>query len=186
MEDQAAISRMKQGDPGGLEALVRRYQVKAVHAAYLVLQNRSLSEEVVQNAYLKAFEKIHQFEDARPFAPWFFKIVVNEALKTARKQGRLYSLQDEPDDGAHALARWMIDAQPLPEEQIEIKESGQTVRNALRQLSPEQLATIVMRYYLEMSDAEMAARLERPLSTVKWWLRVARKRLGALMKTSIE
>ena len=48
MEDQIAISRLKQGDLNGLEALVRRYQARAVHAAYMIVYDRSLAEDVVQ------------------------------------------------------------------------------------------------------------------------------------------
>lgn len=113
MDDQTAISRIKQGDLNGLEALVGRYQVKAVYAAYLVLQDRSLAEDVAQDAFLKIYEKIHQFEDGRPFAPWFFRIVVNDAVKIARRQRRLRSLDEEPEEQPEvgkALARWMIDS----------------------------------------------------------------------------
>lgn len=190
MDDQTAISRIKQGDLNGLEALVGRYQVKAVYAAYLVLQDRSLAEDVAQDAFLKIYEKIHQFEDGRPFAPWFFRIVVNDAVKTARRQRRLRSLDEEPEAqpeagdarGAGALAGWMIDPRPLPEEQVEIQETGQMVRRALRKLSPEQRAAVVMRYYLDMSAAEMADQVKKPVTTVKWWLRAARKRLGELVR----
>lgn len=186
MDDQAAISRIKQGDLNGLAVLVKRYQVKGVYAAYLVLQERSSSEEVVQNAFLKVYEKIHQFEEGRPFAPWFFRIVVNDAVKAARERSRLSGLDEEPDGEARVLAHWMIDPQPQPEEQIERIELGQTLRAALRQLSPEQRATVVMRYYLEMSEAEMALQLDKPLSTIKWWLRAARKRLSELVKPAVE
>ncbi len=182
MDDQAAISRIKQGDLNGLAVLVRRHQVKAVYAAYMVLGERSISEEIVQNAFLKAYEKIHQFEDGRSFAAWFYRIVVNDAVKAARSLDRLSSLEEDSDADAGAYARWLVDPNPLPEEQIEIQESGQVLQDALKQLSPEQRATIVMRYYLDMSEAEMATRLEKPLSTVKWWLRVARRRLGKLIK----
>ena len=182
MDDQAAISRIKQGDLNGLATLVRRYQAKGVYAAYMVLEDRSISEEIVQNAFLKVFDKIHQFEDGKPFAPWFLRIVVNDAIKAARRRSLLTSLDEEPGDDAQYLARWMIDPQPLPEEQIVSKEIGQVVQEALAQLSPEQRATVVMRYYLEMSEAEMVRELGKPLSTIKWWLRAARKRLEELVK----
>jgi RNA polymerase sigma-70 factor (ECF subfamily) len=181
MDDQAAIVRIKQGDLNGLADLVRRYQVKAVYAAYMILHDRSLSEEIVQNAFVRVYEKIHQFEEGRPFAPWFLRIVLNEATKTARSQRRLSSIEEDPDEDARVLARWLVDPQPLPEEQVEMLETSHIVRTALKQLTPEQRATVVMRYYLDMSEAEMAVRLDRPVSTVKWWLRAARKRLGELV-----
>ena len=69
MDDQSAISRLKQGDLRGLETLVEHYQVRAVHAAYLILYDRSLAEDVVQASFVKVAERIHQFDAERPFAP---------------------------------------------------------------------------------------------------------------------
>lgn len=63
MDDQTAISRLKQGDLTGLDILVNRYQVRAVHAAYLVVYDRALAEDGSQTAFLKAVERIHQFDD---------------------------------------------------------------------------------------------------------------------------
>src|SRR5262245_22041506 len=94
MDDQIAVSRLKQGDLNGLEILVNRYQVQAVHAAYLVLYDRGLAEDIAQTAFVKAAERIHQFDEERPFAPWFFRIVVNDALKVAQKQKSIMSLDD--------------------------------------------------------------------------------------------
>ncbi len=84
MEDRIAISRLKQGDLTGLESLVNCYQVRAVHAAYLILYDRARAEDVVRTAFVKVVERAHQFDDGRPFAPWFFRIVANDALKAAR------------------------------------------------------------------------------------------------------
>ena len=82
MDDQIAISRLKQGDPGGLETLVRDYQVQAVYTAYMIVFDRSLAEEVAQTAFVRVAEKIQQFDEKRPFAPWFFRIVVNEGSRS--------------------------------------------------------------------------------------------------------
>jgi RNA polymerase sigma-70 factor (ECF subfamily) len=183
MEEKVAISRIKQGDLSGLEVLVRQYQVKAVYAAFVILQDRSLAEEVAQNAFLKVVDKINLFDDTRSFAPWFFRIVANDAIKTARKQSRLCSLEEETDYESQSLARWMIDPQPSPEKQIEIKENVEILKNALQQLSPDQRAVVMMRYYLNMNNNEMAIRLEKPVTTIKWWLRTARKKLGILIQT---
>jgi len=60
MEDQIAISRLKQGDLNSLETLVNRYQSRAVHAAYLILYDRALSEDVVQSAFVKVMERIQR------------------------------------------------------------------------------------------------------------------------------
>ena len=62
MDEQIAISRIKQGDLSGLESLVKRYQVRAVHAAYLILYDRALADATAQTAFLKVVERIHQFD----------------------------------------------------------------------------------------------------------------------------
>lgn len=180
MDDLSAITRIKQGDLNGLEPLVRRYQAQAVQAAYLIVYDRALAEDVAQSAFVTVAERIHQFDEGRPFAPWFFRIVVNAALKAAVRQKRSRSLE-ELDESAASLARWLTDPSPRPEQALEEKQVRAHVLDAIHSLPPEGRAVIVMRYYLGLSEAEMSARLERPLSTIKWWLRDARKRLASLM-----
>ena len=177
MEDRIAISRLKQGDLTGLEALVNRYQVQAVHAAYLIIYDRALAEDIVRTAFVKVAERVHQFDEDRPFAPWFFRIVTNDALKAARKQKRTISLEAQLEEPVARLAQWLVDPGSHPEQVVEETETRQMILSAIQSLLPEQRLVIVMRYFLEMSAAEMSAEMDRPLSTIKWWLRDARKRL---------
>jgi RNA polymerase sigma-70 factor (ECF subfamily) len=183
MEDRIAISRIKQGDLDSLEILVNRYQAQAVQAAYLILYDRPLAEDVAQSAFVKAVERIRQFDEERPFAPWFFRIVVNDALKLAKRMQRHVPL-DEVDETAAPLAQWLADPAPQPEQWLEEKQVREHLLAALHSLPPEQRAVVVMRYFLELSEAEMSMRMDRPLSTIKWWLRDARQRLRSLLETS--
>jgi RNA polymerase sigma-70 factor, ECF subfamily len=180
-EDQIAISRIKQGDLSALETLVKRYQVQAVHAAYAIVYDRALAEDIAQTAFVKVLERVHQFDEERPFVPWFFRIVVNDSVKAARKQKTILSLQEESDQPTVQLAKWLIDPSLRPEQVLEQKQTHLNILRAIQSLSPEQRAVIVMRYFLEMSEADMVTKMERPLSTVKWWLREARKRLKNLI-----
>lgn len=182
MEDRIAISLIKHGNLNGLERLVNRYQAQAVHAAYLILFDRTLAEEVAQAAFVKVAERIHQFDEERPFSPWFFRIVMNDALKLARKQKYSVSL----DESATQLAEWLTDPGLQPEQLLEQKETRENILNAIQSLLPEQRAVVVMRYYLDMSAADMSTKMDRPLSTIKWWLRNARQRLYNLMTTKAE
>lgn len=184
MNDQIAISRLKQGDATGLETLVNHYQVRAVYTAYLIVYNRSLAEEIAQTAFVHVAEKIHQFDETRPFAPWFFRIVINEAIQVAKEQKQNVSLDNDPDNQVQAVARWLVDPQPQPEKFVEIKEARQLILAALQRLSPEQRAVMVMRYFLEMSEMDMSVRMKRPVSTIKWWLRAARERMRHLLSSS--
>ena len=183
MEDRTAISRIKQGEIDSLEHLVNRYQAQAVHAAYLILYDRALAEDVAQSAFVKAAEHIHQFDEERPFAPWFFRIVVNDALKLAKRMKRNVSLDDLDEDASH-LASLLADPTPQPEPWLEAKQVREHILEAIQSLPPEQRAVIVMRYFLDLSEADMSAKMERPLSTIKWWLRDARQRLRSLMDTT--
>ncbi len=182
MEDQTAISRLKQGDLDALEVLVDQYQVQAVRAAFLILYDRFQAEDVVQAAFVKTAQRIHQFEDGRPFWPWFSRMVVNDALKLAKQQERSVSLDEDLDPDTMQLAHRLADPDPGPELWLEQKETRQVILDAVHSLPPGQRAVIVMKYFLDMPMADMSRETGRPLSTIKWWLRDARQRLRSLME----
>ena len=181
MEDQQAISRLKKGDLNALEILVNRYQARAVHSAYLIVFDRSQAEDIVQTAFIKVAKRIHQFDDERPFAPWFYRIDVNDALKLAKKQKRDISFEEQLDEPTTQLAQWLSEPDPHPEQWVERMEIRQTILKAIQSLPPGQRSVIVMRYFLDMSLAEMSRNTERPLSTIKWWLRDALLRMRSLI-----
>ena len=183
-EDQIAISRIKQGDISALETLVKRYQVQAVHAAYAIVYDRALAEDIAQTAFVKVVERVNQFDQERPFAPWFFRIVINDSIKAARNQKKTFSLDQASDESTAQLAKWLVDPNIRPEQVLEDKEIRLNILQAIQSLSPEQRAVIVMRYFLEMSEADMVMKMDRPLSTVKWWLREARHRLRSMIGSS--
>ena len=182
MEEQKAIARLKRGDISGLEALVRKYQVQAVRAAYLIIRDRALAEDIVQAAFLRAYERIGQFDAGRPFGPWFLRSVVNDALKAAARRERQVSLEASTEGGETSLAELLADPNPSPDELAEAAETRQAVWSALGKLPPSQRAVIVLRYYLGLSEAEMAGELACPPGTVKWRLHAARKSLRTLLR----
>lgn len=182
MDEQIAISRLKQGDLIGLETLVSLYQVQAVRAAYLILDDRSMAEDVVQTAFVKIAQRIHQFQNERPFGPWFYRIVVNDALKLAKKQKRSLSLDEHLDDSTAQLAKWLVAPELNPEQLVERMESREIILAAIQSLPPGQRAVIVMKYFFDLPMSDMSAETGRPLSTIKWWLRDARHRLRSLME----
>ena len=176
MDERRAIERLKEGDPGGLEVLVKSHQVRAVRAAYLICRDRPLAEDVVQSAFVKAYERIGTFEERRPFGPWFTRMVVNDATKAASRRERTTryggaspdSLLEDPNTGPH--------------ERLEEAEERRRVWAALAKLPPAQRAAIVQRYYLGMSESEMAGTGNSPPGTIKWRLHAARKRLSNLLR----
>ena len=104
MDEAAAIERLKRGDASGLEELVRRHQVTAVRAAYLVTHDEQLAEDLVQTAFLRAYERIAQFDSTRPFRPWFMRSLINSAVKAARRAERMVSLDQGSSSAWAALA----------------------------------------------------------------------------------
>ena len=182
MEEQEAIARLKRGDIGGLEALVCKYQVQAVRTAYLITRDRALAEDIVQAAFLRAYERIGQFDAERPFGPWFLRSVVNDAVKAAARRERQISLEAGSEGEETSLADLLADPGPGPDDLVEAAEIRQTVWAALGKLPPTQRAAIVLRYYLDLSEAEMAGELACPPGTVKWRLHAARKRLRTLLR----
>ena len=183
MEERDAVARLKRGDPGGLEGLVRRHQVRAMRAAYLVTRDLPLAEDIVQAAFLRAYERIGQFDAARPFGPWFLRSVVNDAVKAARRYERQVPLGDCEDRSGDqvSLADTLADQGAGPADLLEAAELRQAVWQALGQLPPSQRAVIVLRYYLELNESEMADALACPKGTVKWRLHAARGRLRTLL-----
>lgn len=181
MEEQQAIALLKRGDIGGLETLVRKYQVQAVRAADLIVRDRALAEDIVQAAFLRAYERIGQFDVGRPFGPWFLRSVVNDAVKAAARRERQVPLDDETGEMV-SLADLLADPAPGPGELAEQAETRQAVWATLGELLPAQRAAIVLRYYLGLSEAELADELACPPGTVKWRLHAARKHLRALLR----
>jgi len=178
--DQPAIACLKQGNIEGMATLVQKYQVDAVHTALLIVGDPYLAEDIAQEAFLKAFRKIDQFDDSRPFRPWFLRIVINAALKSARRQNRSVPLI-EPEDG-HFAAEWLIDPGPGPESLVETAELRESVWQALNKPTPDQRAAVVLRYFLEQDERTMIQELDRPSTTIKWWLHAARWRLRKLLQ----
>jgi RNA polymerase sigma-70 factor, ECF subfamily len=183
MGERKAIEQLKHGDIQGLETLVRLYQVQAVRAAYLVTRDRSLAEEIVQTAFLRSYERIEQFDTSRPFGPWFLRIIVNDAIKAARRHERFVSMESDAGEEGRSLTDLLPDPNPGPADWVEAEEARQAVWDALGRLPPAQRGAIVLHYYLGLSETEMAEHWSCPRGTVKWRLYAARKRLRVMLHT---
>jgi RNA polymerase sigma-70 factor (ECF subfamily) len=184
MEEREVIARLQAGDIAGLAALVRQHYVPAVRAAYVVTRDRAIAEDIVQEAFLRAYERIDQFDATRPFRPWFLRSVVNAAVTATKRGATTVSWEGLPGAGPHSLAAAPIDPAVGPEELIVGAETRDELWAALGQLSPAQRAAIVRRYYLDMTERELAETLSEPIGTVKWRLHAARARLRALLRPS--
>lgn len=181
-----AVRRLRRGDIQGLKVLVRTYQLRAVRAAYLITHDRSAAEDIVQTAFLRAWQRIDQYDPARPFFPYFVRGVINDAVKHVTRSGTvsLSAAVGQPEgviSDAPTLGDLLHDPTPDVEARIEAEERRQAVWDALNLLSADQAAAIIARYYLDFSEREMAAVLNCPPGTVKWRLHAARERLRELL-----
>jgi RNA polymerase sigma-70 factor (ECF subfamily) len=150
------------------------------------VRDRPTAEEIAQNAFVRLAQKINQFDERRPFGPWFLRSVVNDALMHLRKQKRQLSLDAMTNEAAPAMLEYLTDPHPNPEALAVTAETRRAVWEALAQLAPEQRAAIVGRYYLGLSEAEMSDHLQRPRGTVKWLLHAGRERLRHLLSPAKE
>lgn len=178
MEEREAIQKLKQGDINGLEFLVQRFQVKAIRTAYLITRDLGIAEDVVQEAFIRAYRSIHSFDEIRPFEPWFLRSVVNASIRIMQKSSRQVEIRDGADEGE--LASFLVEDESA-EAKVEASEFQRQLWENMQKLSPRQRAVIVQRYYLGMSEKEMAAESGVARGTVKWLLNAARERLRILL-----
>ena len=174
MDEQQAIQLLKAKDISGLEFLVMRYQVKAVRTAYLITRDIGLAEDVVQDAFLQAYRSINGFDTARPFEPWFMRSVVNASVKVIQRSAKQVEVGDDAENLFSELTESV-------ESQVESSEVQNQIWGAMQKLSPRQRAVIVQRYFLEMSEKEMAVESGAAVGTIKWLLNAARERLRGLL-----
>jgi RNA polymerase sigma-70 factor (ECF subfamily) len=153
VDEHQAIQRLKQGDISGLEVLVMRYQVKAVRAAYLITRDLALAEDVVQDCFLHAYHAMRKFDASRPFEPWFMRSVVNAAVKVTQRSARQLQVGDDAEESVLAELAQRVESVEAQVESIEVQRQ---IWDAMQKLSPRQRAVIVQRYFLEMSEKEMA------------------------------
>jgi RNA polymerase sigma-70 factor (ECF subfamily) len=168
------IKAAQGGSEEALEQLYRRHWPWAHRAAYLVVHDPAAAEDIAQEAFLSAIRSLDRFDRRRPFGPWLNRIVVNRAIDWARAR----SLRGETasDPGSEAAP-----AQHEPPELSTSVYSAEVVA-ALRTLSPEQRALIVLRYLLEYTPGEIAKALGLPRGTVNSRLRRGLDRLAREME----
>src|SRR5215471_14474177 len=128
-DERQAVERMRAGDVRGLEVLVRMHQVRALRAAYLVTRDQALAQDVVQAAFVRAYERIGQLDPSRPFAPWFLTSVLHDASKAVIRRNRHTSLDQLPSSAVETA-----DGQPQPERAFEQAETADEIWAALGDL----------------------------------------------------
>ena len=177
--DEEVVQRVRAGDTALFEVLVRRYNQRLYRVARAIVRNDAEAEDVMQDAYVRAFARLDQFEGRAQFAAWLTRIAVNEALARLRIQKRMQPLAEDGGEGEITMP---ADQHSMnPEEQTSNAELGRILEETLLSL-PEQYRTVVMlRDVEEMTTAETA----EVLGLTEENIRVRLHRGRAIMRENI-
>jgi RNA polymerase sigma factor (sigma-70 family) len=166
------VRRAKHGELDAYEEIVRMHGTVAFRTAWLITGSAADAEEAAQDAFVKAQKALSRFRDDAPFRPWLLAIVANEARNRVRAAGRRATLALRV-----AEERRPGDAVPSPEAALLDSERREELLAALGRLSENDRRAIACRYFLELSEDEMAEVLECARGTVKSRLSRALERL---------
>ncbi|WP_433251395.1 RNA polymerase sigma factor [Streptosporangium sp. CA-135522] len=158
-DDDEAIARSLAGDLVAYEALVTRYSALA-HRTAVMFGAADESEDVVQEAFVKAYRHLAAFRRDAPFRPWLLRIVANEAHNLTRSRGRRAEL---------AVKLGGLDASEVEDPQDVAVATDRRTRllDVVRTLPERERDVVVCRYFLQLSEAETAQVLDLPVGTVK-------------------
>lgn len=169
--DRELVLRIRRGEANDYGELVQRYQVSVFNFCYRLLGERRDAEDMTQEAFIRAFERLGMFDAERPFGPWIRRVAANLCLNRLNVKATLHvELDEEYEQPEEHL--------PSPETFLVAKERSAAVRAALVALPPHYRAVIELRHFQEMEYDEMAKMLQLPMNTIKSHLFRARKILA--------
>lgn len=171
MDERSWVQRLQSGDRSAIGPLYSAHATRAIRTAFLITRNRSAAEDAVQEAFVQVLRTIGALRDPAAFRPWFYRIVVNAAKRSMRRAWRILPIAQPQAE--------QIDLGPSPDEVAIGQEETAQVRNALASLPESQREILVLRYYTDLTEAEIAEALGLPAGTVKSRLYRAREALGS-------
>jgi RNA polymerase sigma-70 factor (ECF subfamily) len=167
------VRQAQRGDPQAFASLIDRYERAALATAYGVLGDASSSADVVQDAFLRAWQRLHELRRPSQFAGWLLRMVRNLAIDSLRRQW---------DSRVVEASQHVRDPRPNPLEVVEYDETRRRVDRALAQLDELSRSAVVLRYYESMSSREIGEVLSLSPSAVDMRLSRARARLHELLR----
>lgn len=163
--DEEVVNRVRAGETALYEIIMRRYNQRLYRVARAIVREDGEAEDVMQSAYVHAYEHLDQFAGRAPFGAWLTRIAVHEALYCLRKRGRLDQLEDS--ESAFGAGANMAEKSPDPEQITTRAELRELLEEAILEL-PEQYRTVLMlRDVEELSTAETAVALSLTEENVK-------------------
>lgn len=170
--DEELVALLQTGDLDALGVLYERYRPLVYRAAFKVTRDHQAAEDVSQECFLRVFRYAGSIDTSRPFRPWLYWVAVNRACDwySRTSQRQLVDLDQ--------VTRWLeITQDPLPEQQVELKEMTDRLLASLEEMEVRQRAVIVLYYLCSLSLKEVASLLDCPVGTVKSRLYYAREAL---------
>jgi len=165
LSDEEVVGRILQGEISLFEVIMRRYNQRLYRVARAILRNDGDAEDVVQDAYVRAYEHLAQFAGKAAFSTWLTRIAVHEALARKRRNGRLEELEAVQNKDAYSSI--LKASAPNPESESAQHQTRQLLEESIEALPADYRTVVVMRDVEEMNVAETAAILEVSEALVK-------------------
>ena len=180
-DDQRAIKECLKGDASAFGELVRRYQDRLFNSVFRMVDHAEDAHDVVQEAFLNAYQALDTFKGDSLFFTWLYRIAVNTAISLRRKQRVVLSI-DAARNGEPLVKPTDPSQTSRPGYALEQGEQEQRVQNALGRLSPEHKAVLVMKDMEGQKYEEMAEVLGVPIGTIRSRLHRARVELREILE----
>ena len=167
--EQELVDRAKNGSADAFGQLVERYHNRVFRTAYKITRHHEDAEDVMQNTFLKAFDKLSLFRGDSRFSTWLVSITINEAFMRKRRHRAIEVSLNESGEAADAVVTgWVIRTSwPNPEECCWATELRGTLTAALNKLRPENRLVFQLRDIEGFSTLETAEALNLTVTTVK-------------------
>ena len=177
--DLELVERTKAGDSTAFEELVRKYDRQIYRTAQHITQNREDAEDITQDVFFKAFQKLEQFQGNSKFSTWLVRIAVNESLMRLRKRktSKTVSMDQDVETSEGSIPRDFAEWRPNPEQNYSQSELGDILRKTIAGLPPGFRTVFTLRDIENLSTEETAEALGLSVPAVKSRLLRARLQL---------
>ena len=173
LSDEEVVARVLAGETAMFEIVMRRYNQRIYRTALAILRDDSEAEDVMQDAYVRAYEHLDQFAGRAKFSTWLTRITVHEALARQRRRDRYEELDPMSEREGDPMDRF-ASVTPNPEQLTSNSELRKLLENAVEKLPDPYRAVFMLRDVEEMSTTETAYALEITEENVKVRLHRAR------------
>jgi RNA polymerase sigma-70 factor (ECF subfamily) len=181
-EDTALVSASRRGDMVAFEELVARHRDKVYARAYSMLRNEEEAVDLSQEAWVKAWQRLEQFQGDSSFLTWMTRITINLCLDQIRRNKRRRTESIEQlDEDLGGVERQMPVITTNPTEGLEKGELRKKIDEALEKLSKEHRTVLVLHEFEDLEYKEIAKRMECSIGTVMSRLFYARRKMASLM-----